>query len=421
MSVDWSVRRAFVMESDDWGVCAWCPDIEAFEAVRQLDAVREYWERLSGWVAGSLETPDDMERLFGFLENYTGCDGRPANIVSCYGVANPDYDAIREAGLSQYHDIFLDEGVPSGWERGDLPGMAKDGMRRGVWVPEFHTRLHHAQPRKWLASVREGSPHAAAIFDHNMFQCEERRPEYEDMTPSEQAEWIVPAIQRMQKLFNRAPKCAVNSDATIETERIWRAQGLQVRMCRNNVPNAATGDPGREQLMGFYQADSDMIYLSRNCFLEPLGSGDLDHPSGARAAYEAVLNDWRRGVPAVCSCHRKNYVSFLEQETENGYSQATWLYDVLTSQHPDIYFMTSWEVAQMYRNGASVEVFGDHAVVRNWTASEQTVSEALPEGVAPGAAHVLTSGAVAGVEFDEGRVGVTVAPGDYLVELTGWS
>lgn len=421
MSIDWSARKAFVVESDDWGVCAWCPDIEAFEAARELEATREYWQRLSGWVAGSLETPADMERLFGFLETYTGRDGRPANFVPCYGVANPDYDAIRENGLTEYRDIFLDQGVPTGWERGDLPEKAKEGMRRGVWLPEFHTRLHHAQPRKWLASVREGSPHARAIFAYNMFQCEERRPEYEDMTPEQQAEWIVPAIRRMEILFNRVPKCGVNSDASIETEKVWRAQGLYARMCRNNVHNAATGDPATEQLMGFHQAESDMIYLSRNCFLEPLGSGDLNHPSGAVAAYEAVLNDWKRGVPAVCSSHRKNYVSFVEQDIQNGYAQAAWLYDRLTSEHPDLHFLTSWEVAQMYRDGASIELFGDHAVVRNWTDAEATVSEHLPHGVTPGVEHVLTGGKVAGIEFEDGRVSVTVAPGDYLIELSGWS
>ncbi len=421
MNIDWSTRKVLVVESDDWGICSWAPDPETFEEVRKLDVVQEYWQKLAGWVGGTLESPADMERLFGFLERYRGRDGRSPNFVACYVVANPDYDRILASDLQEYHDIFLDEGVPSRWERGDLLAKAKEGMKRGVWLPEFHARLHHAQPHKWLQAVRDGSPQAAAIFQYQMFQCEERRPEYEDMSPQQQAEWIVPAIRRMDKLFGRLPKCGVNSDAMPETEQIWAGEGLHVRMCRGNLPNNRSAASHHETLMGAYQRpDLDMTYLSRNCFLEPLGSGDLDHPSGAIAAAEAAVNDWSRGVPAVCSSHRKNYLSMIDGETQNGYDQAEWFFDKLTSGHPDLYFLTSWEVAQMYRRGASIELFGDHAIVRNWTDAETSVSEQLPEGVEPGALHVLTGGRLPAIEFDGGAMTAFVAPGDYLIELDGW-
>ena len=331
MAVDWSARKALVIESDDWGICSWAPDRATFEKVRGLEVVRDYWARLGGWIAGTLESASDMERLFEFLERYRGRDGRPVSFVACYVVANPDYERIAASGLQEYHDVFLDEGVPSRWERGDILNKARDGMRRGVWLPEFHARLHHAQPLKWLQSVRDGSPQASALFEHQMFQCEERRPEYEDMTPEQQAEWIVPAIRRMDALFGRVAKCGVNGDATAETEKVWAGQGIKARMCRGNVSNAESRHP-QEEAMGRLLPEVDMTYLSRNCSLEPLGSGDLEHPSGAIAAAEAAVNAWQRGVPAVCSSHRKNYLSLIDEETENGYDQAAWFFDKLTAE-----------------------------------------------------------------------------------------
>ena len=417
MDVDWTSRKALVMESDDWGICSWCPDRQTFAEVRQLDVVQEYFGRLSGWVAGGLETPDDMERLFQFLEGYHGRDGRPVVFTPCYAVANPDYEKIIESDLAEYHDIFLDEGVPGRWQHADILGKAREGMTRGVWMPEFHTRLHHAQPHKWLQAVRDGSPQAAKLFEYQMFQCEERRPEYEDMTPEQQAEWIVPAIRRMEKLFGRASRCGVNSDAGPETEAVWAAQGLRVRMCRGNVPNARTADPPQQPVMGTYRADIDMTYLSRNCYLEPLGSGDLNHTNGAIPAAQAALNNWQHGLPTVCSSHRKNFLSFIEEETENGYDQAAWFFDKLTSEHPDIYFLTSWELAQMYRQGASLEFFGDHIIARNWGAGETQVSGQLPGPLQPGEAHTMTAGRVLDMDFPDDLIAVTMQPGDYRIDV----
>jgi hypothetical protein len=417
MSLDWRSRKTLVIESDDWGVCSWAPDRATFETVRQMEVTRDYFERLKSWIAGSLETPGEMERLFVFLERYRGRDGRLANLVANYGVANPDYDRIEQSGMQQYYDLFLDEGFPRGWERGDIISKAREGISRGVWVAEYHTRLHHAQPYKWLEAVRQGSPQASALFAHSMFQCEERRREYEDMTPSQQVAWAVPAIRRMAKLFGRPARCGINSDAYLETEKIWAAEGIQVRLDRNSTPNAGSAEPLTEPLMGSVQPDSGLTYLRRNCYLEPLGSGDLEDPRGAKAAYDAILHIWEAGEPAVCSSHRKNYVSLIAEETDNGYDQAEWLLGKLTDEHPDMYFLSSWEVAQMCRQGASAELFGDHVVVRNWTDREMRVTQCLPENSRPGDYRVLIGDHVPGLEYDDGNMTVFCAPGDYLIEL----
>lgn len=416
MSINWGERRVIVIESDDWGICSWAPDRETHEAVSKIPEVKEYWETLPGWIDGTLETPRDMDRLFSFLEEFKGRDGRPVVFTACYVVANPDYDAIRGDDLEQYHDIFLDEGVPEGWERGDIVGKAREGMSRAVWCPEFHARLHHAQPHLWLKAVREGSPGAAAIFEHNMFQCEERVGEYVDMSPAQQEEWIAPAIRRMETLFGQPARCAVNSDATDQTEQVWAAEGIRARMARG-TGSWLNDQPDFRSAMGRYREEIGMTYLNRNCWLEPLGSGDLEGRRHAKGAYEEVLAAWENNEPAVCSSHRKNYVSLINEQVENGYEQAAWWFETLVSRHPDVYFLTSWEVAQMYRQGASVQLLGDHAICRNWTDQEAAVAQILPEGRRPGELHVLTGCQLPAIEMDGDRMRVIMPPGDYMINL----
>ncbi|MFO7948428.1 MAG: hypothetical protein R6V19_16620 [Armatimonadota bacterium] len=417
MTIDWAKRKAVVIESDDWGICAWAPDREALQAVRQIDAVQEYLQSLPGWVDGSLETPADLERLFAFLEGFRGCDGRPVVFTACYAVANPDYRAIEAAGMQTYHDMFLDEGVPDRWERGDIVAKAREGMRRGVWCPEFHTRLHHAQPYLWLDAVREGDTGAAAIFPYQMFQCRERVGEYVDMTPEQQAEWIAPAIRRMEILFGQPARCAVNSDATDETEAVWADEGIRCRMCKGTGSWANEGEPNFSHPAGDLREDIEMTYLNRNTWLEPLGEGDLEGRRHAKHAYDEVIAAWENNRPAICSSHRKNYVSFVDEQVENGYRQAAWWLEKLVNEHPDLYFLTSWEVAQMYRQGASIQLLGDHAVARNWTEDEAQVTETLPDELEPGELHVLTGTQLAAIECHDREMTVTMAPGDYMIEL----
>lgn len=415
--INWTERKVLTVESDDYGVCAWTANSEIYNAITQLDVARNYLTQVKNWVGGTLETPDVLERLFSFLEQYHGRDGRPANFVPCYGVANPDFASIKADGYREYHDIWLDEGVPGRWKRECALDKAREGMTRGVWVPEFHTRLHHANPYKWLQSVREGSPEARTFFEFEVFQCEERRPEYEDMSKEEQIAWIAPAIDRFRAMFARVPRAGVNSDATEVTEEVWRARGLKVRMFKQNSIEQRHLAPGDRLPMGQYRADIDMTMLNRNVFFEPLGSGDLDGPHCAREALRNVEANWAQGEPAIVSSHRKNYRSMVGNETQNGYDQAEYLYGELTLRHPDLHFLTTWEVAQMYRQGGSIEVFGDHAIARNWTDGELRVSEELVAGVMPGASSVLTDGGVVDIDFIDGQMAVIMLPGDYRIEL----
>src|SRR5207248_7286206 len=93
VDVDWRRLRAVVIESDDWGLCAWVPDENAHAALSGEPAFRS----TSGVRYGrsTLETAGDVRELADVLVGWRGGDGFPPVLQANTVVANPDYDAIR--------------------------------------------------------------------------------------------------------------------------------------------------------------------------------------------------------------------------------------------------------------------------------------------------------------------------------------
>ena len=61
MSVDWARLKAVVIESDDWGLCAWSPDEDAYQALADTPAWRSPAGRRYG--RSTLEAAADVKQL----------------------------------------------------------------------------------------------------------------------------------------------------------------------------------------------------------------------------------------------------------------------------------------------------------------------------------------------------------------------
>ena len=317
---DWRKHKAVVFESDDWGNCSTCPDAETLRRIQQHPAIAaDEANRGSIWRADSLEDTSQMVALFAVLERHRGGDGRPPVFTAFYPTCNPDYDAIRESGFREYHDVPIDRGWSQGWSsQGAIP-MARECMRRGIWFPEFHARLHHSSPRDWLAILR--GPHEETdvyrfLFDHHIYYFNRHLPEYEGMNLREQLDWLRPAVAAFERAFGATPTCAVNSDAIPGTEEAYALLGMRVRCLRSVVLNTGQqvrpygemkpdGTMDGTSLMGAYNRFVDLVYLNRNAFFETSAGGakEIDE------SYRAIINCWQRNEPAVTSTHRVHYCS----------------------------------------------------------------------------------------------------------------
>lgn len=355
--VDWKEHPAVVVWSDDWGMNAWAPTEEAYNATKHEELMQTRWS------SGSLETPEDLERTYQLLEAHHSGDGQPIVFEPYYIVGGPDYEAIRANGFRHYVDFGLDQGVSQGWERGDIAAKAREGIERGVWAPQYHGRTHHFSHHRWLKRLREGEARAQRMFAHRMYVCEtvkERVPEHEDMAEPERKEWVRGALSYFIRTFGFPPTSVRNSD---EAEIAWATQGLQIRV--------GVADREGENQTGKHSPLCDLWYAGRAINFEPFQTADQEDIL-TRVQAETVAA-WQANRPAFISSHRRNFTAFTD-DVDNNFAVWDSYLSWLEEMHPNNVFLTMPEVRQLWENGTSSRRYGDIIVFRNWTDKQQTIT-----------------------------------------------
>lgn len=361
-AVNWQKRPAVVVWSDDWGMNAWAPTEEAYNATKHEELMQTRWS------SGSLENAEDLERTFRLLEAHRSGDGQPIVFEPYYIVGSPDYDAMRACEFRYYVDIGLDQGVSQSWERGDIVTKAREGIARGVWAPQYHGRTHHFSHHRWLKRLREGEERAQRMFAHHMYVCEtvkERVPEHEDMAEPERKDWVRGAMGYFIRAFGFPPASVRNSD---EAEIAWATQGIQIRV--------GVSDREGEDQTGKHSPLADLWYAGRAINFEPFDTADREDILGrVQTETEAA---WQANRPAFISSHRRNFTAFTD-DVDNNFAVWDSYLSWLEAQHPSNVFLTMPEVRQLWENGVSSRRYGNTLIFRNWTDKPQTVtSPALP-------------------------------------------
>jgi hypothetical protein len=154
---------AIAFGSDDWGWGA--NSIPVFPSMEELRRARDEGWDPGSWGSASVETRDDIERLFDLIEGLN--EGTPAHqrvVLSPYWVVGgPDFRAMAASGCPgaetcAYHERVWssnDVGPPGAWPfcRGDLRALVRSGFEAGLWHPQYHGRSHF-DTRAWVAYLR---------------------------------------------------------------------------------------------------------------------------------------------------------------------------------------------------------------------------------------------------------------------------
>jgi len=389
--IDWERHRAMVFESDDWGGC------EVAAAPADAAIVADVWDALHARrreVLTTLETPADLARLYDLLAAHQGADGLPAVFTAFVSVANPDFPAIRASGFERYADLAIDQAVPARWQRGDIVGAWREGIRRGLFAPEYHANLHHTSPVRWLERLRAPGPEGVAarrLFELEVYCQGEHLPEFEGMALSEEHAWHEAGMSRFERICGYRPAAAITSDAYPETETLWALLGIRticLKSCRVNSGQVVVyaTKPWNNQdpavPMGACHPRLDVAYLTRNVFFECAGRPE----QSAQVAGEVIRARWSEGEPAVVSTHRANYVSLDPGFAEDGRRQLARLLADLAAAGAR--FLTTAEVGDLYRRGWSLRAAGEQHILRFWSESGAQVrvpgtwaaARALPDG-----------------------------------------
>lgn len=341
--------RIIVFESDDWGSLR-MPSREVYDSlVKQgFDFSSMPYERVD-----SIATEDDLSALFQVLSKYSDSLGNHPVFTALSVSANPDFERIKESGFEKYYYVSLDKTLSQYSKTNNLKELWDEGIRNGVFFPQFHGREHLNVPR-WLRDLKKIDSDNRLVFEYDIPGFFERsalqlgNPYAKAFRhfSKEDLDFVVQSVKEGLELF----------------EELWGYKSLSFMApaytWNDDVEKAASERSVKYIQTAFYQHKSfesgtkvvhhyfgqrnnfGQRYLLRNCSFEPIQN------NYANSAVDNCLNEistaFKHRKPATISSHRLNYIGRLDV---NNRDKSLRLLDLLLSEivkrWPDALFMNS--------------------------------------------------------------------------------
>jgi len=417
VNLDWSRLRAVVFESDDWGLCAWVPDLQARRVLEGTPAYRSPAGRRYG--GSTLESAADVRHLCDTLASFQGADGNlpvwQANTV----VAAPDYAAMRPPRFEEEPLPLV--GLPDTPSRWSRPGMWEEVRRAsamGLWWAELHG-LHHLPESAWLGALRRGADDARRAFEQQSPVCAavEAASEYDPTEPAITRDRnLTLAFERFAHLFGRPPASLCPPDYRWDDRLETEAERLGIAALQGKSEQHGARLPRLRRLWHqrrWPRFGGRRLYLPPRIAFEPLAG---DARTGVAAAHRAAREAWGRGQPAIVSSHRVNYAHLDADASATGRAALRDLLERLCADRA--VFLTDAEVTQLVTGGWSRRDLGDRTtLLRYHGVPGEAARIPAPAGARSG--HFAATGDDgARIEVSEGRAEVRVNVGTHRIE---WS
>lgn len=348
-----------VFESDDWGMCG-VRDIEALDRLRgkgyyRGQDIRSYY---------SLETTEDLEKLYDTLTKHRDSKGDHPVFTSNFIVTNPDFERIRKSGYQSYFHQKLSDGFPPKWKRRRLFGIYMDGINIGVVHPGYHGR-EHFNYRFWLKLLQSREPSTMDAFQEEMvfahFKYNRLKDQYIDCSTSPakfldhsiQSEVISDGVSIFRQLFGRLPVTTIAPSYfwNDDTERAWAGVGIKF-IQGGNLQNVETLQGyrnrigyGRKHLLGG-KNQYGMLYLTRNVDFEP-----WDQPLNSRRILDRIDMLFAMGAPVIISTHSLNYTSAIWNFRDRTLAQLDYLLTAIEAKYPDLLYLSDAQLGDAILNG----------------------------------------------------------------------
>jgi hypothetical protein len=367
VNLDWVRLRAVVLESDDWGLCAWAPDREAWSALDDTPAFRSRAGRRYG--GSTLESAADVKALADLLLEHRGGDGVPPVWQANTMMANPDYPRL-SAALREASTLPLVElpAWPGRWARPGLWDEVRRAGEAGVWWIELHG-LHHLPESAWLAALRRGDGDARRALEQESPVCAavEASGEYDPKEPPDlRRRNLERAIARFRALTGRAPGSFCPPDYRWDESLEADAERHGVTTFQGKAEQAGSPFPQlRRMLIGLRwpHARGARFYMPPRTAFEPCGPGEGRARAATETALRCARGAWKRGRPAVLSSHRLNYAHLDPEWSERGRAALRELLGALCREGAA--FLTDAEVRALVERGRSAREIGARVLRRS--------------------------------------------------------
>lgn len=344
-------EKLVVFESDDWGAIR-TPNKEALRHFKNAGMDVDN----SRYSVDSLASGEDLDDLFSVLLRHRDANGNPAKFTANCIMANPDFDKIRNDKFEVYHYEPFFETFSRYPTHGSNLAKWKDGMRLGVFHPQFHGR-EHLNVRRWLRALKRGDKHTRLSFDWRATYSgigDYSFMEAFDWDAPEEVEEHKKAVKDGLLIFEKAFGFRSRSfiapcytwDSALEPvlvdEGVRLVQGLS-----NQLQPQGNGLPYKRIRHRFGHMNSAGLYFGRrNCFLEPVSNPDIDWSDKVLARMQAAF---LLGKPAIISTHRVNYVGYIDQHNKDvGLRHLDTVLKRMLRAWPELQFVSSEDLLKYF-------------------------------------------------------------------------
>lgn len=361
--VGWSTRhRIIVIESDDWGSIRMASK-KAYDLLLS-NGIRVDKSNYTKY--DSLESNDDIEKLFEVLYGVKDSNGKPAVLTANAIVANPDFEKISKSNKSEYSF----ENITDTYKRYPKHDRVLDlwknvGIKENIFFPQFHGR-EHFNIAKWMSAINSDliqeqiafktqtllglSPSQTAKGSRNFFQYMAAL-EYNDEKDKRKIEEITrDGLVIFESIFGFKSLSFVATagirgdhlDKTLSDNGVLYHQGGQQLIPTGNgnykIKNRFWGDKN----------EFDQLYWRRNATFEPSRNQDFDWVNSCM--FEIGLA-FKFNKPAVINTHRVNFIGGIDEKNRDlSLKKLSVLLFEIVKKWPDVQFMNSAELGNYMSN-----------------------------------------------------------------------
>ena len=385
-AVAWRSLRAVAIESDDWGMAGYVPDVDAWRDLNREELKIGYIPDIY-WFS-TLEDSAMVASLNMVLAGHLGRDGHHAVLQPNYVMSS----LVHTRGQWVRYDL---PALPPLYQRPGLWTAVAGGIARGTWHPEFHATWHYDPDLRKRGALSSDIARRVTARGIVLFPSSEHAWELGAWRSGQDLERELDhSLTVFRNLFGRGVSSVMAPDYcwNDRIESMWENRNLrEIQGKREQFnPDWGTGKSGRVRKFVMRQWDRlrhpGRIYLERNCRLEP-AQAPCPH-AVVRTCVEATRRAWATGRPAIVESHRINFAHTDSALVAVGLAALDrYLEEISGDSTGTALFLTDHEIAQLYARGTSWCVRGDVVVVRNATRSRKVVpipAEALAQAATQG-------------------------------------
>lgn len=309
----------------------------------------------------ALETDDDIDGLFEVLSSFTDINGNNAVWTPLAVPANPDFENIKKCNFEEYFFKTNDDIYPLSNNRQHVYDLIKEGIRKRIFVPQFHGR-EHINVRMLMNALKEQKPEAYLPFMNNSlytFRTNDGKFsssmafKFYDINDLNSYDTIIKEglnafehVYGYRAIHFNAPGERENSviDKYLFNNGIKYIETDKIK--RNPIGNGQS----RIQIHWNGQMNNyNQRYIIRNCVFEPTADIGVDWVDYTFRQIEIAFK-WKK--PAIVSGHRVNFAGGIsEKNRQIGLKALSMLLKKVTDKYNDIEFVSSEDLFKIMYGG----------------------------------------------------------------------